>query len=95
MMLGLSNLAGRTEKYGPLNWRITARVLTKRYNKYGYDINFNLFGYKLDLNWIKRSYRAKQKQYSSTCSLKKCKITRMEVGYSLSILISWQAVEKS
>ena len=32
-MLGLSNLAGRTEKYGPLNLPIAARVLTKRYNK--------------------------------------------------------------
>ena len=27
------NLAGRTEKYGPLNRPITARVLTERYNK--------------------------------------------------------------
>ena len=26
-------LAGRTEKYSPLNWPITARILTERYNK--------------------------------------------------------------
>ena len=29
-------LAGRTGEYGPLNWPITARVLTKRYNKTSY-----------------------------------------------------------
>ena len=27
------NLAGRTVEYGPLNWPITARVLTERFNK--------------------------------------------------------------
>ena len=31
------NLAGRPEKYGPLSWPITARVLTERYN-YTYSI---------------------------------------------------------
>ena len=30
------NLAGRTEKYGPLNWPIAARVLTERYDNIRY-----------------------------------------------------------
>ena len=31
----LLDLAGRRVEYGPLNWPITARVLTERYNKKG------------------------------------------------------------
>ena len=35
------NLAGHTGEHSPLNWPITVRILTKRYNKCGY---FGSFG---------------------------------------------------
>ena len=37
ILFELQNLAGRKGEYGPLNWPITARVLTKWYNKLCYN----------------------------------------------------------
>ena len=71
------NFSGHTVKYGPLNWPITTRVLTERYNKYReYELMMTDLRVKVKVSWIAHVRTEHVQTQNSSCALGPWRILR-------------------